>query len=282
MAATTNDDPARSNGPRLDALTGLPGWHDLWKQVDEFLARAGSEASSWAVWFVDIDDMRRTNNEIGNTAGDELLKLLARRMSAFLSTSDVLARLGDQFILYRQYVDGRDEGLDIAEQLRAAIDQPFILPGRAGSPSGVHAHITASIGLALGKTDLPATDFLMQAEWAMHEAKSLGGNRAVLFDDLKEVTVSANRPRPAGLPSPSWERACEIDHLLPLHLGRPGCRATALGEAIEEQSSPLAGLRRVVHCRRVDGHPLPHVAGLRNWGEENAEVFAWNDPSQQQ
>ena len=123
----------------------------------------------------------------------------------------------------------------------------------------------------------------MRADLAMYEAKSLGENRVVSFEDLLEATVLANRQRPVGLPRPTWERTNELDRRYQWHkeLQQRKCAAPALGDATEEVPSPFSGLRRIVHCGRVDGHPPPHVAELRNWGLEDSQMLAWRDARQQ-
>jgi diguanylate cyclase (GGDEF)-like protein len=249
----------------------------LWDQIDDFLGKAKAGSVSCGFWLVDLDGFIWINDELGHRTGDELLKAVAQSLRPLMGATDLLARAGgDEFMLFRHHVEDRDEALALAEQMRAAIDQPFILPGHAGGPDRVHARITASIGVALGGTDLTAKDLGVRADWATCEAKSLGGNNVAYFGDLMVQTISADGPEAAGLPLASCQFASALELPIPLDIGTPRCAATALGESIQEPS-PFSGLRRTVRCQRVDGHPSLHIGGFRNLNRDHSQVFAWRD-----
>ncbi|MCV5540057.1 GGDEF domain-containing protein, partial [Escherichia coli] len=84
--------------------------------------------------------------------GDELLRSVARRLSAILRESDTLGRLGgDEFVVLVEdsTLDGGAEF--VAHRILAALREPFVLRLAGGK----EVRVTASIGIAHGRRDNP-------------------------------------------------------------------------------------------------------------------------------
>jgi Diguanylate cyclase, GGDEF domain len=80
-----------------DALTGLPN-RTLFHERVERAIKGGRPGSSVAVLLVDLDRFKEVNDTLGHDHGDELLKVVADRLSGALRQGDTLARLGgDEF-----------------------------------------------------------------------------------------------------------------------------------------------------------------------------------------
>ncbi|ABS05786.1 diguanylate cyclase domain-containing protein [Kineococcus radiotolerans] len=153
-----------------DSLTGLVNRRRFEERVEVELWEARGGDSALAVLFMDLDGFKAVNDELGHAAGDQLLVQVAARLKARLRRSDLAARLGgDEFLVSLQGLDrasARREADRVAEQLRAAIAEPYDI---AGQP----VRVTVSIGVATFPED-DAEDFrslLHRADVRMYAAK---------------------------------------------------------------------------------------------------------------
>ena len=136
------------------------------------LGRAQRFGRSGALVFLDLDGLKRVNDEHGHEAGDELLRQIAARIRRLTRGMDIAARLGgDEFVmLLSEYEDPK--GAEIfSRKLLAAIRAPFSIGGESLAPS-------ASIGIAeFPAVASDAEALLARADQAMYAAKHAGGAR---------------------------------------------------------------------------------------------------------
>ncbi len=168
-----------------DPLTGLPN-RDLFRdRLQHALARARRRDTTLAVLFLDLDNFKYVNDTLGHEAGDELLRLLAPRLSDAIRAGDTLARFGgDEFVALCEDIANEREAIEIAERVRRCLTRPVRLAG------GTH-HVSASIGVALPTAghDLPES-LLRDADAAMYRAKQRGRARFEVFDaDMRATLV---------------------------------------------------------------------------------------------
>ncbi len=164
-----------------DPLTGLPNRALVVDRLGQTFARARRNGCSTAVLFIDLDRFKSVNDSLGHSAGDELLVEVAQRLGRGRRTVDTVARLGgDEFVVVLHDLTGADAAVDIARAIVAALRKPYVIHGR-------ELVVTASIGLtiATGDQDVDAETVLHEADAAMYDAKSSGGDRVSTFD--KEV-----------------------------------------------------------------------------------------------
>ncbi len=156
-----------------DSLTSLPNRMQFFDRLDREMARAQHDASTLAVFSVDLDGFKGVNDGLGHAAGDEVLVEAARRIEHVVRPGDLSAqRGGDEFAVICPDIGDVDVARLIAQRLVDAVAMPFRI---AGDP----VHIGASVGVALARPDdLPAT-VLEAADAALYEAKSAGKGRWV-------------------------------------------------------------------------------------------------------
>ena len=83
-----------------DTLTGLYNRHGFVTIGEEQLKLAHRNGNCVAVAFVDLDGMKRINDEFGHEFGDQALIATARILKSTFRASDLIARLGgDEFIV---------------------------------------------------------------------------------------------------------------------------------------------------------------------------------------
>ena len=164
-----------------DPLTGLPNRRALTAEV---LARLGDQSRHRALLLLDLDKFKEVNDSLGHHVGDQLLVQVGTRLSEHLRTGDLLARLGgDEFAVLLDDA-GRDGATDVADKLRAALDEPFFL-------EEVAVHSSFSVGIALFPDDgLDLSTLLRKADIAMYKAKTSGHGRHVYcsIDDADDTT----------------------------------------------------------------------------------------------
>jgi diguanylate cyclase (GGDEF)-like protein len=155
-----------------DPLTGIPNRRRFCEPFGETLARARRCAHRFALLFVDLDRFKAINDGYGHLVGDRLLVEAPRRMHGCLRASDTLGRRGgDEFVVLLPEIDAARDAEAVAEKIRVALAQPFVLDGR-------ELCISTSIGIVLYPEHGDDEDTLVRhADEAMYRAKSEGRNR---------------------------------------------------------------------------------------------------------
>jgi diguanylate cyclase (GGDEF)-like protein len=170
-----------------DQLTGLPNRTLILDRGEQMLGRSRRLHTPVAALLVDLDNFTSINDTLGHALGDELLQAIATRLGGVVRDIDALGRVGgDEFVVLAEDVPSGAEAQIIAERLKQALKEPFVLAD--GGPVGLT--ITASIGAVTGER-ASMEDILRDADIAMHRAKWDGKNRCVIFEsDMQHVVQS--------------------------------------------------------------------------------------------
>ena len=161
-----------------DALTGLVNRAGFVGRLDAAVDPDGPNAGSVSLMFIDLDDFKHVNDDLGHAAGDELLRQVADRLRGAARSGDVVCRLGgDEFaVLVGSSTDGRSIAVEVAERVLAVLEQPF-------SVHGSLIRVGASIGIASQTSKGDTGDYLLRAaDVAMYSAKGQGKHRWQMFD----------------------------------------------------------------------------------------------------
>lgn len=155
-----------------DALTGLPNRQMFYERLNQSLDKASQNDELVALLFLDLDGFKLINDTLGHNAGDLLLKAVADRLKGCLRGSDTISRLGgDEFTVILPGIPGKSDAAKVAEKIRDAIVQPFVLEENTVS-------VTTSIGISLYPLDATKPDVLVKnADGAMYRAKEFGKNQ---------------------------------------------------------------------------------------------------------
>ena len=160
-----------------DALTGLANRELFLDRVSHALERIRREIQTLAVLFLDLDGFKGVNDSLGHARGDELLVLIAERLSSCLRPGDTVARLGgDEFAILLDGIDTADDATVTGKRLREVLGAPFMLDGR-------EVLVQGSIGIAA--TDdghVTADELLRNADLAMYRAKTSDGGGIEVFE----------------------------------------------------------------------------------------------------
>lgn len=161
-----------------DYLTGLPNRMLLSDRFSVAVAHANRSGSKLAVLSLDMDSLKAVNDALGHGAGDELLRMVAIRLSDSLRASDTVARIGgDEFVLLLEGIHDFPDAIVITEKVMDSFNDPFLVEGHC-------INISASIGISIYPDDGADLDALMhKSDAAMYYSKRAGGNRYKLFTD---------------------------------------------------------------------------------------------------
>jgi len=158
-----------------DVLTGLANRGLFRDRLEHALTLRGER--SLAVVYLDLDGFKHVNDSLGHEAGDELLTVVARRLSEAVRPSDTVARLGgDEFaILLEHSTEPVQAGAAVAKHVLRALHEPIEV-------AGVRMVVSASIGVAVADARSSASSLLRDADLAMYQSKSTGRARWTMFD----------------------------------------------------------------------------------------------------
>ncbi|WP_179958171.1 diguanylate cyclase domain-containing protein [Chitinimonas arctica] len=155
-----------------DTLTALPNRFLFVEHVEQALKQRARTGQQLALLFVDLDDFKRINDSLGHDAGDELLRLIAKRLLDCVRATDTVSRQGgDEFMVLLANLNRSQDAIQVADKMLLALAEPVTLEGE-------QVVIHASIGIALcpehGET---LADLRRHADSAMYQAKAAGKHR---------------------------------------------------------------------------------------------------------
>jgi len=167
-----------------DALTNLPNrilFHDRLEQAIEKSKRSRSKV---ALLYIDLDHFKEINDSLGHKAGDEVLKIVAKRLKNIIRDEDTLSRLGgDEFtIIIERLKKGEDASL-LAQKIIEVLTKPIELNNNL-------LYVSSSTGISLYPEDGDSVQNLLKyADSAMYKAKNEGRNNFQFYSS--EMTTLA-------------------------------------------------------------------------------------------
>ena len=165
-----------------DMLTGLANRYLFARQITKDLDEC-PEDEGIALFAIDLDGFKMVNDVYGHDAGDAVLKLVAKRLSGQIRSTDWAARLGgDEFVVVSRNVKNEDELHHIVTRLQTALNKPY----RIG---GIAMEIKASIGIAINPGDANDAESLQKcADMALYRAKGAGKGCYRMFKNIEMTT----------------------------------------------------------------------------------------------
>jgi diguanylate cyclase (GGDEF)-like protein/PAS domain S-box-containing protein len=172
-----------------DFLTGLPNRVLLIERISQAITQANRHGKRLALLFIDLDNFKRINDSLGHAAGDQLLRLVAKRLAECVRAMDTLCRHGgDEFVLLLTEIEQPQDAARVVEKLRAALAMPY----RNG---GHDLSVTLSMGISVFPDDGFDADTLMhKADTAMFHAKSSGRDSCLFFGPAMNTDADRRLP----------------------------------------------------------------------------------------
>ncbi len=161
-----------------DELTDLPNRRRLQAAFERPTLDRRHASGGMAFHYIDLDRFKPVNDAYGHAAGDEVLRVISRRLSNLVRHDDLVARLGgDEFAVVQMGVADRSGALALADKIIAACSQPILI-------GATEVYVGASVGVALSAgSHLSLPDITARADRALYAAKQSGKGCAVIQED---------------------------------------------------------------------------------------------------
>ncbi|HJT23594.1 MAG TPA: GGDEF domain-containing protein, partial [bacterium] len=163
-----------------DTLTGLFNRRFLEETLEKEVAIADRKKGKLAVLMIDIDHFKEFNDKFGHEAGDRVLSEIGSLVNRSVRKGDVACRYGGEELVLLLPDTGLAESRKTAEKLRESVKQ-LTVTYRNASLGKITVSVGASVYPEDGRT---STDLLRQADIALYNAKSLGRDRVVLWQEI--------------------------------------------------------------------------------------------------
>ncbi|MGA8218871.1 MAG: GGDEF domain-containing protein [Solirubrobacterales bacterium] len=162
----------------LDPLTGLLNRKSLLPRFHELQHQARRQRAPICMIAADLDHFKEVNDTFGHETGDTVLQAAAYEMRKSLRSFELFYRLGGEEFLAVIPGAGIDQGRELAERMRAAV--------QSIQPSGVE--VTVSLGVAVASEEqLEFEELFNAADQALYEAKRAGRNGIAAIEVLREA-----------------------------------------------------------------------------------------------
>jgi len=169
-----------------DVLTGLANRLQVYQDIEHCIKKSQQIGAKFGLLFLDIDQFKHVNDSLGHGMGDQLLKLISKRLRETVASDGIVARLGgDEFMVIYPDEQNLASLQDRAEELNCTLNLPFEL-----NANSVFAG--SSIGVCLYPEHGDTLESLVSnADVAMYHAKRKGRNTYSVYQ--AEMSTEAHK-----------------------------------------------------------------------------------------
>lgn len=160
-----------------DFLTDLANRSLLMERVTLAIKQAKHSGLWLAILYFDLDRFKFINDSLSHKTGDEVLKIVAKRISENIRSTDIIAHLGgDEFIVVLDELINGQDVIPIIHKCQEALAKQYIVDNHK-------LVLTASIGVSFYPRDgEDAETLLKNADIAMYWAKEVGRNNFQFYN----------------------------------------------------------------------------------------------------
>jgi diguanylate cyclase (GGDEF)-like protein/PAS domain S-box-containing protein len=173
-----------------DTLTLLPNRNQLSKRIKE---HSGNIGDQFTVLFLDVDQFKSINDNLGHDIGDVILKEVATRLKKCLREEDFISRQsGDEFVIILKQNTDYEMVTTIANSIIEEVRLPIEIENK-------YIAVTTSIGISSETLQYEKIDqnhfmksLIKNADTAMYHAKKNGGNQYCLSTPEQSMEMDRN------------------------------------------------------------------------------------------
>ncbi|MCK5832733.1 diguanylate cyclase [bacterium] len=165
-----------------DVLTGLHNYRYFIEVLPRFIEMSREVSAPLSLIAIDLDDLKRINDNLGHHIGDEVIRNAALLISKRCSPADIVSRYsGDEFFVLLKNTS-IENAISKAEVLCTNIADKVM----DGISAPEDYMVTSSFGIVQLTDDIMNKDELLsRAESALYRAKAEGKNRVVVWQSYK-------------------------------------------------------------------------------------------------
>nr|WP_245413467.1 bifunctional diguanylate cyclase/phosphodiesterase [Mangrovicella endophytica] len=171
-----------------DPLTHLFNRTRMQEETDRVLATSRATREQMAFLFIDIDGLSEINDSLGQVQGDELLRIVARRLTSVVDRNDLLGRIGaDDFTVLHRRLGGLNDLSALTRRIVDAVSEPVELAGQTVTPR-------ISIGVAMVPKDgRTHSELVKHSELALMHHKAMKSGDFATFDPFMDEELFRRR-----------------------------------------------------------------------------------------
>lgn len=218
-----------------DWLTELPNQSFIRLRLVDALSQTKTEPDgSFALLYIDIKHFKAINTRLGLWAGDQLLMMVAQRLSELLRPDDIAARFGgDDFVVLLRPVDGELETRKITEKIQRHLLEPYAIHSQ-------DIHIQFDMGIAMGSALYQQPeDLIRDACTALEYAKSHGAENYAIFHQTMHLQSLTRMQLEHDLSRAVWQNELRVCYQPIISLADGSLQAF---EALVRWQHPTLGL----------------------------------------
>jgi diguanylate cyclase (GGDEF)-like protein len=168
----------------VDPLTGVGNRRAFFERGEKLLQRCAFDRRPAALLLFDLDKFKHINDAFGHDAGDKVLTAFCDVATATLRPDDLFGRLGGEEFASLLPATSLDQGLAIADRIRAGFAVTRLVVGADALTT------TVSVGVATSEgRDPDLARLMLAADAALYRAKAAGRNRVEYASCVPEAKV---------------------------------------------------------------------------------------------
>jgi diguanylate cyclase (GGDEF)-like protein/PAS domain S-box-containing protein len=154
-----------------DALTGLPNRILFNDRLEHSIKQNYRDNTKMALLFIDLDHFKEINDSLGHIIGDDVLKVITKRLKSIIRDVDTISRLGgDEFTIIISNIKDIQDISVLARKILKIIAKSIEIDTH-------ELYVSSSIGISLYPDDgSEAQNLIKYADAAMYKAKNEGRN----------------------------------------------------------------------------------------------------------
>lgn len=158
----------------MDRLTMLHNRGAFDNEIERAISDSERYGHGFGLLFIDLDNFKPVNDNLGHQAGDQLLKILSAKLKMYKRASDFVARYGgDEFVVIAPHLTEKNQLRKLAQHKYDLLSDTYCLQDEQNQLQEIHLKL--SIGAVIYPTDASSADELVaKADKAMYAAKSQG------------------------------------------------------------------------------------------------------------